>query len=71
MKQRRPTPSALRAIQSEKQGLSRREAAAILGISEGMMIKLVRLRKVPAIRFGRCVRISRTEVERLLREGIS
>lgn len=76
MKQRRPTPSALRPSQSEKQApekqaLSRKEAAAILGISEGMMIKLVRLRKVAAIRFGRCVRISRSEVERALREGTS
>lgn len=68
MKQRRSTPSASRP---EKQGLSRKEAAAILGISEGMMIKLVRSHQVPAIRFGRCVRISRTEVERLLRDGTS
>ena len=68
MKQRRATPST---PQSEKQGLSRREAAAILGISEGMMIKLVRLRQVAAIRIGKCVRIPRHEIERILREGVS
>ena len=68
MRRRREKPGGLG---EEKQALTRKEAAAVLGVSEGMMIKLVRLGQVAAIRIGRCVRIPRKEVERILREGIS
>ena len=69
-KQSHPRGGASPSAQSEKQALSRREAAALLGISEGMMIKLVRLGQVAAIRIGKCVRIPRTEINRILREGV-
>jgi len=70
MKQSGRTNAALRSRQADREALSRREAAALLGVSEGMMIKLVRLGRVGAIRIGKCVRIPRTEINRILREGV-
>ena len=70
MRQPRQTTKSSQLSQNVKQALSRREAAALLGVSEGMMIKLVRLGRVGAIRIGKCVRIPRTEINRILREGV-
>ena len=70
MKQSRRTHTAMRPVQTDREALSRREAAGLLGISEGMMIKLVRLGRVGAIRIGKCVRIPRDEIDRILKQGV-
>ena len=70
MKQSGRIRPALGSRQTDREALSRREAAALLGVSEGMMIKLVRVGRVGAIRIGKCVRIPRTEINRILREGV-
>jgi excisionase family DNA binding protein len=70
MNQSRSTRGATQFRHTEKQALSRREAAGLLGISEGMMIKLVRLGRVKAIHIGKCVRVSRDEIQRILKQGI-
>ena len=71
MKQSGRTHPGLGSRQTEREALSRREAAAVLGISEGLVIKMVRLGRITAIRIGKCVRIPRHEIERILREGVS
>lgn len=49
-----------------KQAFSVQEAAEIFGISPITVYRLVRRGELKAVRFGRRVRIPRSEVERLL-----
>lgn len=47
------------------------EAAKVLSISEHTIKKYVKLKKIAAIRLGRAARISKAEIERVAREGIT
>ena len=52
----------------ERLCLSVPEAAKILGISRGLAYELARSGRLPALRFGRRLLISRTALERMLNE---
>jgi len=45
------------------------EAAAAAGISVPMVRKLIRMKKLGAIRIGRCVRIPAASLQHLLQSG--
>lgn len=46
--------------------MSVEEAAKILGISRGLAYEMVRQGKIPALHFGRIIRIPRYALEQLL-----
>ena len=52
----------------ERLCLSVPEAAKILGISRGLAYELARSGRLPALRFGRRLLISRAALERMLNE---
>lgn len=45
-------------------------AAQLLGISRGLAYEMVRQKKIPALRFGRIIRVPRYALEQLLSKGI-
>jgi excisionase family DNA binding protein len=45
------------------------EAAALLRISRGKAYEAVRTGEVPSVRVGRCIRIPRVALERMLEDG--
>jgi excisionase family DNA binding protein len=46
--------------------ISVQEAAKILGISRGLAYQMIRERRIPALRFGRVIRIPWYALQRLL-----
>ena len=44
-------------------------AAKILGVSRGLAYQMVREKRIKALHFGRCLRVSRYELDKLLRKG--
>ena len=54
---------------TEKLTYTCQEAALAAGISLPMIRKLIRKKKLHAIKIGRCVRIPVISLQRLLREG--
>ena len=55
----------------ERQAFTRREAANIWGVSEGLVIKLDTAGKIRTINISRRKLVPLEEVERVLREGVS
>jgi excisionase family DNA binding protein len=53
-----------------KQAFTRKEAGQILGVSEGLVIKLDAAGKIKTIRIGRRKLVPREEIERVLGEGV-
>jgi excisionase family DNA binding protein len=45
------------------------QAAAILKISRGTAYEAVRTGEIPSVRIGRCIRVPRAALERLLEKG--
>lgn len=45
-------------------------ASKLLGISRGLAYEMVRQGKIPALRFGRVIRVPRYALEQLLSKGI-
>ena len=56
--------------QEEKQAFTRKETAKVWGVSEGMVIKLDAAEKIKTIVIGRRKLVPKSEVERVLREGV-
>ncbi len=52
--------------QSECLTISVEEAAKILGISRGLAYSMVREKRIPALHFGRIIRVPRYALESLL-----
>jgi len=69
MQRSKPAHRAAGPSQIEREAFVRREAARMLGISEGLVIKMGRLGKIKTIHIGRRRLVPRSEIERLLREG--
>lgn len=44
-------------------------AARLCGISRGLAYEMVRQKKLPALHFGRCIRIPKFSLEKLLAEA--
>jgi excisionase family DNA binding protein len=55
---------------SECLTVSVKRTAELAGLSLGLTYEMVRQGKIPALHFGRCIRIPRYALERLLAEGI-
>jgi excisionase family DNA binding protein len=49
--------------------LTVRETTALLKISRMLLYRLLSKGRIRCVRIGRCVRIPRTEIERLIRES--
>jgi len=62
------TKNELAQGNQERLCLSVPEAAKILGISRGLAYELARSGRLPALRFGRRLLISRAALERMLNE---
>lgn len=56
-------------MEEEKLTLTVVEAAHLLGISRGLTFEMVRIGKIPTIRFGRRLLVPRRALERVLGES--
>ncbi len=54
----------------ERQAYTRKEAAKLWGVSEGLVIKLDTAGKIKTIRIARRKLVPKAEIERVLREGV-
>jgi hypothetical protein len=54
----------------ERQAYTRKEAAKLWGVSEGLVIKLDTAGKIKTIRIARRKLVPKSEIERVLREGV-
>ena len=57
-------------LKQNRQAYTRREAARIWGVSEGLVIKLDAARKIKTIQIARRKLVTKDEIERVLREGV-
>ena len=57
-------------LEKERQAYTRKEAARIWGVSEGLVIKLDAAAKIRTIQIARRKLVPRSEIERVLREGV-
>lgn len=67
-----PIPEVLQRVNEiphERQALSSKEFARCIGVSEACVRRWTMERKIKVVRFGRLVRIPRTEIQRLFKEG--
>lgn len=55
--------------ESECLTISVEAAARLCGISRGLAYSMVHQKKIPALRFGRCIRIPKFALEKLLAEA--
>lgn len=49
--------------------LKRTDVQRLLGLSESTVIRLERAGKLPTIKFGRCVRYRKSDVERIIADA--
>jgi len=69
---RQPTAEALQrftGIPNDRQALTLKEFAHCIGVSEASARRWAKGRKISAVRFGRLIRIPRSELMRLMDEG--
>jgi len=57
-------------LEKDRQAFTRKQAARMWGVSEGLVIKLDAARKINTIQINRRKLVPRSEVERVLREGV-